>query len=137
MTHKFATCPSCGTERQVHHGRVSTYCRRCKPLHAPAKAQEPAEPMPTPSQVPLKRGHSLNHVGGRDRVISTERVVYAVTREEEGEHYEDGGRYMSLATFYDEYALAPEDRRLPAVAGRTDDRIDATEPFRRWTAQHG
>ena len=72
-----ATCPSCGTERQVHHGRVSTYCRRCKPLHAPAKAQEPAEPMPTPSQVPLKRGHSLNHVGGRDRVISTERVVYA------------------------------------------------------------
>ena len=30
-----------------------------------------------------------------------DRVVYAVGREEEGEHYEDGNRRMSLATFYD------------------------------------
>ena len=39
-----------------------------------------------------------------------ERVVFAATREQEGEHYEDGGRYMSLSSFYDEYAAAPADR---------------------------
>lgn len=46
-----------------------------------------------------------------------ERVVFAATREQEGEHYEDGGRYMTLATFYDEYAALPQERALPAVQG--------------------
>ncbi len=63
-----------------------------------------------------------------------DRLVYAVTREEEGEHYEDGNRLMSLATFYDEYAKPVSERALPtqriAVA-------DSSLPFREWTAQHG
>jgi len=63
-----------------------------------------------------------------------ERVVYAASREQENEHYEDGGRYMSLATFYDEYAREPQDRALPAEQGGAP---DPTAPFRAWTAQHG
>lgn len=59
-----------------------------------------------------------------------ERVHYAATREEEGEHYEDGGRYMSLATFYDEMAAPVERRRLPLARVETD---DPTLPFRRWS----
>ena len=66
-----------------------------------------------------------------------ERVVYAASREEEGEHYEDGGRYMSLATFYDEYAKAPAERALPAVRGEATHGPEVVEPFRRWTARHG
>jgi len=62
-----------------------------------------------------------------------ERVVFAATREQEDEHYEDGGRYMSLATFYDEYAAAPADRALPAVQG---EHADPTAPFRDWSARH-
>ena len=46
----------------------------------------------------------INHF---DHERIPERVVHAATREQEGEHYEDGGRYMTLATFYDEYARAP------------------------------
>lgn len=61
-------------------------------------------------------------------------VVYAASREEEGEHYEDGGRYMRLLTFYDEYAKPVEERSLPAVRGEVD---DPTVPFRTWTAEHG
>jgi guanine deaminase len=62
-----------------------------------------------------------------------ERIVYAVSREEEAEHYEDGNRLMSLSTFYDEYAKAPEDRNLVASQGSVP---DATAPFRAWTAAH-
>ncbi len=61
-----------------------------------------------------------------------DRLFYAVTRDEEGEHYEDGNRLMTLATFYGEYAKAPEDRSLPAEQIRVD---DATAPFREWTAR--
>ena len=61
-----------------------------------------------------------------------ELVVYGATREEEGEHYEDGGRYMRLLTFYDELALAPHERSLPAVRGEV---ADPTAPFREWTAR--
>ncbi len=42
-----------------------------------------------------------------------EQVVFAATREQEGEHYEDGNRYMSLATFYDEYAKPIAEQNLP------------------------
>ena len=63
-----------------------------------------------------------------------EAVYFAASREQEGEHYEDGGRYMSLATFYDEYAKAAEDQNLPSTHVATD---DPTAPFRAWTSRHG
>lgn len=63
-----------------------------------------------------------------------ERVIYAASREQESKHYEDGGRYMSLDTFYPEYAKAPEERALPAVHGPAE---DPTGPFRAWTEKHG
>ena len=63
-----------------------------------------------------------------------EAVHYAATREQEGEHYEDGGRYMTLATFYDEVAAPAERQSLPSSRVETD---DPTEPFRRWTERHG
>ncbi len=62
-----------------------------------------------------------------------EHVFFAASREQEGEHYEDGGRYMSLATFYAEYALDPGERALPATQADLD---DPTAPFRQWTARH-
>ncbi|MGN7967862.1 nucleoside deaminase [Microbacterium sp. 22296] len=63
-----------------------------------------------------------------------DRLVYAATREQEGEHYEDGNRLMTLATFYDEYAKPVAERSLPTEQGRAD---DPTAPFREWTAMHG
>ncbi|KEP74644.1 hypothetical protein HR12_06715 [Microbacterium sp. SUBG005] len=63
-----------------------------------------------------------------------DRLFFAVTREEEGEHYEDGNRLMTLASFYDEYAKAPEDRALSATKIPVD---AATAPFQAWTARHG
>ena len=62
-----------------------------------------------------------------------DRVVYAASREQEGEHYEDGNRLMTLATFYDEYAKPVEERTLRAAQGRVD---DPTAPFRAWSARH-
>lgn len=63
-----------------------------------------------------------------------DRLFFAVTREEEGEHYDDGNRLMSLASFYDEYTKAPADRALASEQIRVD---AATVPFREWTARHG
>ncbi|WAC69309.1 nucleoside deaminase [Microbacterium sp. SL75] len=63
-----------------------------------------------------------------------DRLVYAVTREQEGEHYEDGNRLMSLATFYDEYAKPTDERTLPTQQVSVE---GASLPFREWTAQHG
>jgi len=63
-----------------------------------------------------------------------DRLVYAVTREQEGEHYEDGNRLMSLATFYDEYAKPEDERSLPTQQVSVE---GASLPFREWTAQHG
>lgn len=60
-----------------------------------------------------------------------DRVVYAATREQEGEHYDDGNRYMSLRTFYDEYAKPIGEQNLPLVQGNV---TDPTAPFRRWSA---
>ncbi|MFJ5145761.1 nucleoside deaminase [Curtobacterium sp. NPDC088465] len=62
-----------------------------------------------------------------------DRVVFAATREQEGEHYEDGNRLMTLGTFYDEYAKPVTERALPSEQGRVD---DPTAPFREWTARH-
>ena len=63
-----------------------------------------------------------------------DRLVYAVTREQEGEHYEDGNRLMTLATFYDEYAKPADERTLPTQQVSVE---GASLPFREWTAQHG
>jgi guanine deaminase len=62
-----------------------------------------------------------------------DRVVYAATREQEGEHYEDGGRYFTLDSFYDEYAKAEADRALPLGQGRHP---DPQAPFRRYEERH-
>ena len=63
-----------------------------------------------------------------------EQVAYAATREQEGEHCEDGGRCMSLVTFYPQYALDPQARALPAVQAETP---DPTAPFLEWTSRQG
>lgn len=62
-----------------------------------------------------------------------DRLVYAVTREQEGEHYEDGNRLMTLGTFYDEYAKPIDERTLRSEHGHAE---DATAPFADWTARH-
>ena len=62
-----------------------------------------------------------------------EQVVCAATREQEGEHYEDGNRYMSLGTFYAEYAKPPAERSLPVRQGAVD---DPQAPFRAWARAH-
>ena len=62
-----------------------------------------------------------------------EQVYFAATREQESEHYEDGNRYMSLGSFYDEYAKTPDQRSLPLTQGETN---DPTAPFKAWTAAH-
>ena len=62
-----------------------------------------------------------------------EHVYFAASREQEGEHYEDGGRYMTLTTFYDEYAKPISEQNLPFTHVETP---DPTEPFRTWTARH-
>lgn len=50
-----------------------------------------------------------------------EQVVFAATREQEAEHYEDGNRYTTLLGFYDEYAKAPTERNLPMAQAETED----------------
>ena len=62
-----------------------------------------------------------------------EHVYYAASREQEGEHYEDGGRYMSLSTFYGEYAKPAAEQNLPSAHIGVD---DPTAAFRQWTSQH-
>ncbi len=62
-----------------------------------------------------------------------EQVYYAASRDQEGEHYEDGGRYMTLDTFYDEYAKSPTEQNLPSVHVTTD---DPTAAFRLWTSRN-
>ncbi|MDQ2851004.1 MAG: nucleoside deaminase [Actinomycetota bacterium] len=62
-----------------------------------------------------------------------ERVLYASSREQEGEHYEDGGRYMTLGTFYEEYSKPAAEQSLPSVHISTD---DPTAAFRLWTSRN-
>lgn len=62
-----------------------------------------------------------------------EQVVYVATREQEDRHYEDGNRYVTLASFYDEYAKPVDQRRLPAVQA---DHPDPESPFRAWAQAH-
>ena len=61
-------------------------------------------------------------------------VFFAATRDQESDHYEDGGRYTTLDSFYAEYAKEPGERSLPATQA---DVPDPTASFRAWTEQHG
>jgi guanine deaminase len=62
-----------------------------------------------------------------------ERVVYAASREQEDEFYEDGNRYVRLATFYDEYAKPPSARSLPAHQAGVG---NPQAPFRAYAEAH-
>lgn len=62
-----------------------------------------------------------------------EQVYYAASRDQEGEHYEDGGRYMTLGTFYDEYAKPATEQNLPSQHITTQ---DPTAAFRLWTSRN-
>lgn len=62
-----------------------------------------------------------------------EQVVFAATREQEAEHYEDGNRYTTLLGFYDEYSKPVTARNLPHTQGRTD---DPTASFKAYAEQH-
>ncbi|WP_048307248.1 nucleoside deaminase [Halomonas sp. PR-M31] len=62
-----------------------------------------------------------------------EQVYYAASREQEGEHYEDGGRYMKLLTFYDEFAKPASQQNLPSTQVSVE---DPTAPFRLWTSRN-
>ncbi|MEP7091747.1 MAG: nucleoside deaminase [Nocardioidaceae bacterium] len=62
-----------------------------------------------------------------------EQVYYAASRDQEDRHYEDGGRYMTLATFYDEYTKPASERNLPSTHVTTDDPM---APFRLWTSRN-
>jgi guanine deaminase len=62
-----------------------------------------------------------------------ERVVYVATREQEDRHYEDGNRYVTLASFYDEYAKPVGERSLPTEQA---DHPDPESPFRAWKHAH-
>lgn len=62
-----------------------------------------------------------------------EQVYYAASREQEGAHYEDGGRYMSLGSFYDEYAKSVSEQNLPSSQVIID---DPTASFRLWRSRH-
>jgi guanine deaminase len=61
-----------------------------------------------------------------------DRIVFAASREQESEHYEDGNRLMTLDTFYDEYAKPIDERTLHAEQGPSE---DPTLPFREWSAR--
>lgn len=60
-------------------------------------------------------------------------LYYAASREQESEHYEDGGRYMTLDSFYGEYAKHPSEQNLPSTHVRVE---DPTVSFRLWTGRH-
>lgn len=62
-----------------------------------------------------------------------EQVYYAASRDQEGEHYEDGGRYMTLETFYGEYTKPTSEQNLPSTHVATD---DPTAAFRLWTSRN-
>ena len=60
-------------------------------------------------------------------------VIYAATREQESEHYEDGNRYMTLDTFYDEIGKPVARRSLPMQQGPSRDPVAS---FRHYAELH-
>lgn len=62
-----------------------------------------------------------------------EQVLFAATREQEAEHYEDGNRWMTLLGFYDEYAKKVTDRNLPHAQGQVE---DPTAGFKAYAVEH-
>jgi tRNA(Arg) A34 adenosine deaminase TadA len=60
---------------------------------------------------------------------SPDRVVFVVTREEEGRHYRDDQRYFEFENFYGEYSKAWRERRLPMEHQPEE---GGSEVYRRW-----
>jgi guanine deaminase len=60
---------------------------------------------------------------------SPDRVIFVVTREEEGRHYRDDQRYFEFENFYGEYAKSWHERRLP-LEHQPDE--GGTGVYRRW-----
>lgn len=60
---------------------------------------------------------------------SPDRVLFVVTREEEGRHYRDDQRYFEFENFYGEYAKPWHERRLPTEHRPGEGGV---EVYRRW-----
>ncbi len=60
---------------------------------------------------------------------SPDRVVFVVTREEEGRYYRDDQKYFEFENFYDEYQKPWPERRLP-MEHRPDEK--GLNVYRRW-----
>ena len=60
---------------------------------------------------------------------SPDRVHYAVAREDYSVFYRDDRRYFDFDGFYEEFAKAPGDRRLPALRSPV---VGALDIYRRW-----
>ena len=60
---------------------------------------------------------------------SPDRVVFVVTREEEGRHYRDDQKYFEFENFYAEYPKPWHERRLPLEHHPEEEDV---EVYRRW-----
>ena len=60
---------------------------------------------------------------------SPDKVVYIVTREEEGRYYKDDQKYFEFENFYDEFEKEPQERRLPLEHTPAEGGV---EVYRRW-----
>lgn len=60
---------------------------------------------------------------------SPDRVVYIVTREEEGRYYKDDQKYFEFENFYEEFGKSPQQRRLPMEHKPVE---GGPEVYRRW-----
>lgn len=63
-----------------------------------------------------------------------DRVVFAVTREEEARFYKDDGRYFELENFYDEFGKTWPERRLPM---ERDARPEGLAVYESWRRENG
>ncbi|AXN46775.1 Guanine deaminase [Mycobacterium marinum] len=65
---------------------------------------------------------------------SPDEVIFLTTRDIYEQYYVDDRKYFELATFYDEFAKAWQDRRLPM---RYDPRPSAVNVYRFWQELNG
>lgn len=65
---------------------------------------------------------------------SPDEVVFLTTRDAYEPHYVDDRKYFELDTFYEEFAKAWEQRRLPM---RYEPREDAVDVYRLWRERNG
>ena len=63
-----------------------------------------------------------------------DRVVFAVTREEEARFYKDNGRYPELENFYDEFGKTWQERRMPMDR---EERDGGLAVYERWNRENG